>query len=110
MVPGHWRPIQTVPPGYVWEPGLFDGNGYTDGFWRPAVRPGYRWVSAAWHPSGAWTAGYWLPAEAVPEHIWEPGYFDGNTWVEGRWVIDEPPRTPKAPRSDSALALPASGN
>lgn len=106
VTPGHWRPLQQVPAGYVWEPGVFDGTGYTDGFWRPAQRSGYSWEPPRWDGT-SWSAGYWMPHDAPDGMTWEPGWFDGSGWVEGRWVRDEPPRQPPPPPHVDGLALPA---
>ena len=32
--------------------------------------------------------GYWMPAEAQDGYTWVPGWFDGNSWEEGYWVLD----------------------
>ena len=85
-IPSHWRPIQDVPTGFVWEAGFYDGERYVDGFWRPEGRAGFRWVSASMNAQGVWTTGYWVPVESRPNQVWIPGWFDGVRWVEGYWV------------------------
>jgi hypothetical protein len=70
----------------VWEPGWFDGEQWVEGFWRPAARGGFTWVSAWFDPQGVHHAGYWEPTVAQRGRVWVPGYWDGRTWVEGAWV------------------------
>lgn len=83
---GHWMPAAPGAPGFVWEPGTWDGEAWIEGFWRPADREGYRWVSARWDADGVFRAGYWEPLEARRGHVWIPGWFDGTEWIEGYWV------------------------
>ena len=83
---GTWMPEEEVPDGYVWEGGLFDGEQWVDGFWRPGQRVGFAWVGSAYDEEGLYRAGYWLPLTDRPGQVWIPGWFDGNTWVEGQWV------------------------
>ncbi len=85
-VPGHWMPTGAPPEGYVWEPGFFDGESWMDGFWRPEFRQDYVWVSSRFDRDGLYRAGYWQPVEDRPGQVWQPGWFDGNAWVEGSWV------------------------
>jgi hypothetical protein len=92
-IPGHWRPLGDGPEGYVWEPGFFDGNQEVDGFWRPEFRDDYRWVSSYFEESGLYHAGYWEPLADRPGFVWVPGWFDGNEWIEGKWVSEEEYRT-----------------
>lgn len=87
-VPGHWRPRGKAPDGYMWEPGLFDGETYVDGFWRPEYRSGYRWVSSYFDQDGVHHSGYWYPLEEQPSSVWIPGWFDGEEWIAGYWVSE----------------------
>lgn len=88
-VRGHWEPDDVAPDGYVWEAGFWDGNEYHDGFWRPELLDGYRWLSAYYDEGGVYRAGYWAPIEDRPGHQWVPGWFDGTEWVPGYWITDE---------------------
>ena len=85
-VPGHWQPTTAAPDGYTWEPGFFDGETWVEGYWRPLARSGYRWVPARTTNDGVRCSGYWQPTETRVDHVWVPGWFDGNQWVEGYWV------------------------
>jgi hypothetical protein len=85
-VPGHWQPTSAVPDGYTWEPGFFDGEVWVEGYWRPLARAGFRWVAARTTDEGVHCSGYWQPTESRADHVWIPGWFDGNQWVEGYWV------------------------
>jgi hypothetical protein len=86
---GHWAPDDGAPEGYTWVPGFWDGEQYVDGFWRPEYRQGFRWVSGFYDEDGVFEAGYWLPVDERVGEIWVPGWFDGNTWVEGYWVGED---------------------
>jgi hypothetical protein len=83
---GYWAPGTPAPEGYVWEPGLWDGETLVDGFWRPEHRPGFVWMSSYYDASGVFHAGTWVPQEDRPGQVWVPGWFDGNTWIDGYWV------------------------
>lgn len=85
-VPGHWVPADPAPAGYVWEPGFWNGEHWVEGYWRPASREGYVWVSARYTADGTYEAGYWEPAAPRPGYVWIPGWFDGEKWVPGYWV------------------------
>ena len=85
-VPGHWRPYEEGPEGYRWEPGLWDGETWVEGFWRPEYRPHFTWLSSFFDEDGIFHAGYWLPIDDQEGYVWVPGWFDGNEWVEGYWV------------------------
>lgn len=86
FVRGYWQPTGPAPEGYSWEPGVWDGEGYVDGFWRPEYRSGFTWISAYYDADGLYNSGYWYPAAEQPGYVWIPGWFDGNTWVEGYWI------------------------
>jgi hypothetical protein len=83
---GHWRPERDGPDGYVWEPGVWDGEAWVEGYWRPEARAGFRWVGASFAEDGVFRAGYWEPVEQRRGHVWIPGWFDGTEWIEGYWV------------------------
>jgi hypothetical protein len=83
---GHWAPADAAPDGYVWEPGFWDGDEWVEGFWRPAARVDQRWVSSAYDADGVYHAGYWQPIAQWPGFVWIPGWFDGETWIDGFWV------------------------
>ncbi|GDX80353.1 hypothetical protein LBMAG42_21640 [Deltaproteobacteria bacterium] len=87
-MPGHWRPAGTVPDGYTWEPGFWNGEDWVEGFWRPVSREGYVWVSAHLNEDGLFEAGYWEPVAEWEGMIWVPGWFDGVAWVPGYWVSE----------------------
>lgn len=88
---GYWHPLDAPPDGYVWEAGFWDGNLWVEGFWRPAERDGYRWVAAAYEADGVYHAGYWEPLLEQPGQMWIPGWFDGDSWIEGYWVPEDAP-------------------
>jgi hypothetical protein len=57
-----------------------------EGFWRPERRldGDWVWVDGAYDAEGAYHPGYWEPAAPWPAGMtWEPGFFDGQQWVEG---------------------------
>jgi len=85
-ISGHWEPTGVAPEGYSWEAGFFDGETWVEGFWRPTFRTNYVWISSWFDADGIYNSGYWEPTEAVPGQVWIPGWFDGNTWVEGYWI------------------------
>ncbi len=85
-IPGHWAPVRAAAAGYVYQPGFWVGTRYIEGFWRLADRPGWRWVEATIDADGLAVAGHWEPAsDARPGWTWEPGFWDGEVWVEGFW-------------------------
>jgi hypothetical protein len=86
-VPGRWRPTTPAPRyGYVWANGGWDGGAYVDGYWRPESRSGWEWVEGYYLEDGTWVWGYWRPTTAGPRgYVWEPGFFDGESYVDGFW-------------------------
>lgn len=88
-VRGHWVPTEAGPEGYVWEAGFFDGETWVEGFWRPEFRKAYRWLDSYFDADGIYHAGYWEPLEDEPGYVWVPGWFDGNEWIDGYWVLQE---------------------
>jgi hypothetical protein len=92
-IPGHWRPLERPPKGYVWEPGFYDGEVWVEGFWRPAGVRGFLWVEAGYDSDGLYRGGFWEPVEPRPGHVWIPGWFDGNSWQGGSWVTEQAYRT-----------------
>lgn len=90
--PGYWRPVRAAPVyysvQYVYVPGYWQGETYVEGWYRPEARDDgdWYWVEGYYLEDGTYIPGYWMPATAPPEgYTWEPGYFDGETWVEGFW-------------------------
>jgi hypothetical protein len=88
-ISGHWEPGGAAPDGYAWEAGFFDGETWVEGFWRPDFRAGFIWISSWYDADGIFHSGYWEPSEAIDGQIWIPGWFDGNTWVEGYWISED---------------------
>ena len=88
-VSGHWEPGNIAPDGYTWEAGFFDGEVWVEGFWRPSFRSDYVWISAWYDSDGIYRSGFWEPTAASPGEVWIPGWFDGNTWVEGYWISEQ---------------------
>ena len=88
--PGYWV---AYPPAdshyaelYTWVPGFWLGDAYVEGFWRVQQRRGFVWVDGTYTGEGAYIAGYWMPVEPHPAGmLWEPGFWDGTTWVAGFW-------------------------
>jgi hypothetical protein len=73
---------------YVYVPGWWQGDLYIEGWWRPVTRSDgeWTWVEGYYLEDGTWVPGHWRPAGQSPEgYIWEPGFFDGETWVDGFW-------------------------
>ncbi|MCK6507210.1 hypothetical protein L6R53_28205 [Myxococcota bacterium] len=90
--PGYWRPVAPPPVRagvtYVYVPGWWQGDLYIEGWWRPVTRSDgeWTWVEGYYLEDGTWVPGHWRPAGHSPEgYIWEPGFFDGETWVDGFW-------------------------
>lgn len=86
---GHWVPNTPAPDGYVWVPGYWDGEQWLGGFWRPERRQDYVWVAPYYAEDGVFHSGYWEPKVALPGHVWIPGWFDGEQWIEGYWVTEQ---------------------
>lgn len=85
-VPGHWAPVASGPAGYVYVPGFWAGNSYVGGHWRLVERVGWRWVAARTDHDHHTVQGHWEPTGPLrPEWSWEPGFWDGEVWVEGYW-------------------------
>ena len=91
-VPGHWSPIRTTvvyyDTDYVYVPGYWQQDVYVEGYYRPDQRQDgdWEWVEGYYLDDGTSIPGHWVPAGAGPEgYAWEPGFFDGETWVEGFW-------------------------
>lgn len=91
-VPGYWRPQRTTTvyydTSYVYVPGYWQSDIYIEGFYRPDARSDgdWAWVEGYYLEDGAVVPGHWVPAAPGPAgYAWEPGFFDGETWVEGFW-------------------------
>lgn len=86
--PGYWAPaappVRYVSAGYVYVPGWWQNDVYIEGYYRAPERRGWSWVDGYYLSDGAYVPGHWQPQSSAPEgYIWEPGFFDGDTWVEG---------------------------
>ena len=90
--PGHWRPTGPAPrANYVYVPGWWERDLYIDGYYRPERRSDgdWQWVDGYYQDEGSHISGHWAPAAAGPEgYSWEPGFWDGETYVEGFWRPD----------------------
>ncbi|MBT3223385.1 MAG: hypothetical protein HN348_30305 [Proteobacteria bacterium] len=86
--PGYWRPIVQAPVHYVYVPGWWDSEVYVDGYYRPEERDDgdWEWVEGYYLEDGTFVRGHWMPLIDGPEgYGWEPGFWDGEDWVEGFW-------------------------
>lgn len=86
--PGYWAPARTVviPVGYAYVPGWWDRDVYVDGYYRSEARDGWDWVEGYYLDDGTYVRGHWSPTGEGPEgYTWEPGFWDGETWIEGFW-------------------------
>ena len=86
--PGYWVPQRRAPVGYVYVPGYWDADNYVEGFYRVDRRGDgdWTWVDGYYLDDGTHIRGHWRPAGAGPEgYAWEPGFWDGETWVDGFW-------------------------
>ena len=86
--PGYWAPmappVAYVSAGYVYVPGWWQNNVYIEGYYRAPARHGWAWEDGYYLSDGSYVPGHWQPQTAAPAgYIWEPGFFDGDTWVEG---------------------------
>lgn len=88
--PGYWVPVGPAPVyrsvSYVYVPGWWEGDTYVEGYYRPSTRKGWSWVDGYYTSDGYYVPGHWQPRSSAPSgYTWEPGFFDGETWVEGFW-------------------------
>jgi len=84
--PGYWRPIYRAPRHYVYVPGYWYRDVYVEGYYRTETRRGWVWVDGYYLDDGTHVPGYWRPRGEGPEgYVWEPGFFDGETWIDGFW-------------------------
>jgi hypothetical protein len=86
--PGYWNPAVTVvaPVGYAYVPGWWDRDVYVEGYYRTQDRNGWQWNEGYYLDDGTYVRGHWQPTGQGPEgYTWEPGFWDGETWVEGFW-------------------------
>jgi len=93
--PGHWRPAGHAPVhhvhthiSYVYVPGWWVGDAYVEGYYRADDRDDgdWEWVEGYYLDDGTYVRGHWVPGGPPPEGMtWEPGFFDGEEWVEGFW-------------------------
>ncbi|MEL6343639.1 MAG: hypothetical protein AAFV53_10950 [Myxococcota bacterium] len=90
--PGYWVPNRTAPvvynTTYVYEQGFWQDDLYVEGYWRPDQREDgdWEWIEGYYLEDNTYVSGHWRPTAAGPEgYVWEPGFFDGESWVEGFW-------------------------
>lgn len=90
-IPGYWVPTRPAPVvasvQYVWVDGWWQGSIYVEGFWRrPHRGRDWVWVPGRYLGDSAYLRAHWRPAEPGPAgYVWEPGFYDGDVWVEGFW-------------------------
>jgi hypothetical protein len=84
--PGYWAPIAPAPVNYVYVPGSWDAEVYVEGYYRTESRDGWDWVDGYYLEDGTFIRGHWMPLdEPAAGYVWEPGFYDGEAWVEGFW-------------------------
>jgi len=84
--PGFWRPTVAAPIGYVYVNGWWEGDAYVEGYYRKDARDDWEWVEGYYLDDGTYVRGHWAPTYDGPEgYRWEPGFWDGETYVEGFW-------------------------
>jgi len=84
--PGYWRPDYVAPTNYAYVPGFWSASTYVEGYYRQSSRPDWSWVDGYYLEDGTYVEGHWQPNKAGPEgYLWEPGFFDGQTYVDGFW-------------------------
>ncbi len=85
-VPGHWQPVAPAPRGYDYVPGWWMGPVYVEGYWRLRRRRGWVWVDVVYLEDGSCRWPHWRPdLQPPPGYTWEPGFWDGELWVDGFW-------------------------
>jgi hypothetical protein len=84
--PGFWRPVVRAPVGYVYVNGWWEGDAYVEGYYRAESRDDWEWVDGYYLDDGTYVRGHWVPTYDGPDgYRWEPGFWDGETYVEGFW-------------------------
>lgn len=87
--PGYWIPSQAmIPAGFVYVPGWWVGQVYFEGYYRPQIRRDgdWIWIEGYYLNDGSYVWGHWMPANpGPPGHVWEPGFYNGETYVDGFW-------------------------
>lgn len=87
--PGYWAPGPTVVrTGFVYVPGWWVGDNYVEGYQRPEQRDDgdWTWVEGHYLEDGTYIWGHWMPTRPGPQgYVWEPGFWDGETYVDGFW-------------------------
>lgn len=84
--PGFWRPVRTAPVGYTYVPGWWEDDVYVEGYYRTEARAEWQWVEGYYLDDGSYVRGHWIPTGDAPEgYVWEPGFWDGETYVDGFW-------------------------
>jgi hypothetical protein len=85
-IPGFWAPLGPPPAGYVYVDGWWDQDAYVDGYYRVQDRDGWTWVDGEYLDDGSYERGSWRPNTEAPDgYAWEPGFWDGEDWVDGFW-------------------------
>ncbi|RME25293.1 MAG: hypothetical protein D6798_09300, partial [Deltaproteobacteria bacterium] len=97
-VPGHWVPAAAAPVWhgrrYVYVPGWWVGDVYVEGYYRAETRDtgDWIWVDGYYLDDGTYVWGYWVPAGEAPDgYVWVPGFWDGDTYVDGFWRPESRP-------------------
>lgn len=73
---------------FIYVPGWWVQNRYVEGYYRPQQRSDgdWVWVEGSYLEDGTYVWGYWMPTAPGPEgYLWEPGFYDGETYVDGFW-------------------------
>jgi hypothetical protein len=77
-----------APDGYTWVPGWWEGEVYIEGYWRLEYRADgdWVWIDGRYLDDGTYARAHWRPAADPPAgYAWEPGFWDGEGWVDGFW-------------------------
>lgn len=89
--PGYWGPytntVVVERTSYVYVPGWWESETvYVEGHYRTEERADWEWVDGYYLEDGTYVRGHWVPTMDAPEgYVWVPGFFDGETWMEGFW-------------------------
>lgn len=73
---------------YVYVPGWWQSDIYVEGYYRPSYREDgdWDWIDGYYLEDGTYVSGHWRPTYlGLDGYVWEPGFFDGEYWVEGFW-------------------------
>ena len=89
--PGTWEPEvleDAAPEGYVWVPGWWEGDVYIEGYWRLEYRTDgdWEWVEGFYYDDNSYARAHWRPLGPAPQgYVWEPGFWDGESLIDGFW-------------------------